>query len=68
MTIADTLREEGRAEGLAEGIHFTKLEGARKMLARGCDWDFVTEITGIRPEDLDETMGPDTPPLARKGS
>ena len=57
MTIADVLRQEGKAEGKAEGkvegIHASKLEAARKMLARGYDWAAITDITGIRPEDLE---------------
>jgi predicted transposase YdaD len=57
VTMADTLRQEGKAEGkvegLEQGIRATKLEDARRMLARGCDWDFITDINGIRPEDLD---------------
>jgi hypothetical protein len=23
------------------------------MLARGCNWGFITDITDVRPEDLD---------------
>jgi len=57
VTIADTLRQEGRTEGLEQGleqgIRASKLEDARRMLARGCDWGFITDITGIRPEDLE---------------
>lgn len=45
-------RAEGIEAGLAQGIRTSKLEDARKMLDRGCDWAFVTDITGIKPEDL----------------
>jgi hypothetical protein len=34
-------------------VRATKIEDARRMLARGCDWGFITDINGIRPEDLD---------------
>jgi len=33
-------------------IRAKALEYARRLLDRGCDWDFVTDITGLRPEDL----------------
>lgn len=45
--------EEGLEKGLEQGIRASKLEDARRMLARGCDWDFITDITGLRLEDLD---------------
>jgi predicted transposase/invertase (TIGR01784 family) len=45
-------REEGLEQGLEKGLRQKALEDARKMLAKGCDWAFITEITGIRPEDL----------------
>jgi hypothetical protein len=38
--------------GLEEGICASKREDARKMLARGYEWNAITDITGIRPEDL----------------
>jgi len=44
--------EKGKAEGLEEGLRQARLDDARKMLARGYDWSDITEITGIRPEDL----------------
>src|ERR1035437_3252453 len=68
MTIADTLRQEGRTEGRAEaesefvtiadtlrqeGVRASKLEDARRMREHGIAWDVVTDITGVRPEDLD---------------
>jgi hypothetical protein len=37
---------------LQQGLHQNALDNARKMLERGCDWQFVTDVTGIRPEDL----------------
>jgi len=58
--IMDWLREEGIEigrtagveEGIEKGIRATKLEDARKMMARGYDWNAITDITGIGPEDL----------------
>ncbi|MEN9353105.1 MAG: hypothetical protein RL318_430 [Fibrobacterota bacterium] len=45
--------EKGIERGIEQGIRTSKLEDARKMLDRGCDWAFVTDITGIKPEDLE---------------
>jgi len=42
----------GRQEGIEQGVRQARLEDARKMLDRGCDWGFVTDVTGIRQEDL----------------
>ena len=58
--IMDWLREEGieigiakgRTQGLEEGIRTSKLEDARKMREHGIAWDIVTDVTGIKPEDL----------------
>jgi len=43
---------KGRLEGIEEGIRASKREDARKMLVEGCEWSFITRITGIKPEDL----------------
>jgi hypothetical protein len=42
------LFQELRAEGRTEG----KLEDARKMLEHGIPWAVVTDVTGIKPADL----------------
>lgn len=39
-------------EGIEKGIRSTKLEDARKMLDHGIPWEIITDVTGIRPEDL----------------
>jgi hypothetical protein len=44
--------EKGLEQGLELGLRQTSLENARKMVAEGCDWEFITRITGIKPEDL----------------
>jgi predicted transposase/invertase (TIGR01784 family) len=51
--IMEWFKQEGIEEGIEQGIRTSKLEDARKMLDRGCDWAFVTDITGIKPEDLE---------------
>ena len=59
MTMEEEILMRGRKEGVAKGIQqglergirASKLEDARRMLDRGCEWSFVTDITGIRPED-----------------
>jgi hypothetical protein len=45
--------EKGLEEGLEQGIRASKLEDARRMREHGIAWDVVTDITGLRPEDLD---------------
>lgn len=47
--------ERGMERGMEEGIRLSKREDARKMLDRGCDWAFVTDITGLHPEDLTDS-------------
>ena len=44
--------EQGLERGLEQGLRQTSLETARKMLDRGYDWSAITDITGIKPEDL----------------
>jgi predicted transposase YdaD len=44
--------EKGREDGLQQGLRQNALDNARKMLERGCDWPFITDVTGMRPEDL----------------
>ena len=48
-TIADQLREQGKAEGRTEA----RIETARAMLARGMDMETVLEITGLDRESLE---------------
>ncbi len=44
--------EEGLKEGLKEGAHQKALEDARRLVGHGISWDIITDVTGIRPEDL----------------
>ena len=50
--IIDWWIQEGIEKGIEKGVRATKLENARKMLVEGCEWSFITRITGIKPEDL----------------
>lgn len=43
---------EGLVRGRAEGHLEADLENARKMRNHGISWDIVTDVTGIKPEDL----------------
>ena len=44
--------DKGRVEGLEEGLRQKAFEDARKMREHGIPWDIVTDVTGLRPEDL----------------
>ena len=44
--------EIGMERGLEKGVRANKLENARKMREHGIAWEIVTDITGIKPEDL----------------
>ncbi len=45
--------EQGIEKGLEKGLEKGKLESARKMREHGIDWKIVTDVTGMRPEDLE---------------
>lgn len=47
---------EGRAEGIAEGIKFRKVEIARKMLQRGIAVDDVAEVMDMTIQEIKEMM------------
>jgi predicted transposase/invertase (TIGR01784 family) len=53
MTMEEEILQRGEKRGIEQGLRQKALEDARKMLDRGCDWTFITDVTGIRPEDLD---------------
>lgn len=52
--VIDTAREEGLAEGRAEGRHDAVVEMARKLLASHIDMALIRETTGLSDEELDE--------------
>jgi len=45
-------RTEGRLEGMEEGLRASKLDDARKMREHGISWEIITDVTGLKPEDL----------------
>lgn len=53
--IMDWFKQEGKAEGMLEGIRHKALQDARKMLEHGIAWSVIIDITGIHPEDLAES-------------
>ncbi|HXP89903.1 MAG TPA: hypothetical protein VN931_03125 [Fibrobacteria bacterium] len=54
--IIDWWRQEGidigLSKGRTEGVLANKMENARKMREHGIAWEIVTDVTGIKPEDL----------------
>jgi hypothetical protein len=49
------VRDEVTAKVTAKAREASKLEDARRMREHGIAWTVVTDITGLRPEDLDIT-------------
>jgi predicted transposase YdaD len=45
--------EQGIEQGLEQGLRRNAMDNARKMLEHGIEWKVVTDVTGIRPEDLE---------------
>ena len=56
--VQDNIREEaieeGRAEGLAEGIELKTIEMIKNMLKKNTDYNYISEITGKRVEEIKE--------------
>ena len=54
--IIDWWRQEGieigMERGLEKGVQSNKLESARKLREQGVSWEIVTDVTGLKPEDL----------------
>ena len=44
--------ERGVRQGLDQGIRQKAFEDARRMLGHDISWAIITDVTGIRPEDL----------------
>lgn len=44
--------EKGMETGLEKGLRQARLEDARRMFERGYEWEAITDITQLRPEDL----------------
>lgn len=45
---------EARQEGLQEGESRALSSVARRMLEAGADWEAITRLTGLGPEDLQD--------------
>jgi predicted transposase YdaD len=48
-----TIAESWIQEGIERGTRNKALDDARKMREHGIDWHIITDVTGIKPEDLD---------------
>jgi predicted transposase YdaD len=55
--IMEWIKQEGIAEGIERGHREAALQNARKMREHGIAWDIVTDVTGIKPEDLKTEAG-----------
>jgi len=53
MTMEEEILQRGERQGLEKGSRQKALEDARKMLEHGIEWTVVTDVTGIRPEELE---------------
>ena len=49
----DFAKKEGKEEGRAEGILKEKLENAKKMKEKGCTEEFISDITGLSIEEIE---------------
>lgn len=52
--VLDTAKLEGRIEGRAEGRAEEKLENAKRMKDKGCELDFIAEITGLSLAEIEQ--------------
>jgi predicted transposase/invertase (TIGR01784 family) len=53
MTMEEEILQRGEKRGIEQGLRQKALEDAHKMLEHGIEWTVVTDVTGIRPEDLE---------------
>ena len=44
--------EKYREQGREEGAHSNALKTAQKMLDKGCELDFISEISGLSMEEI----------------
>jgi predicted transposase YdaD len=42
---------EGVSQGISQGEHAKAMETVSRMLKKGCEWDFITEVTGVTKEE-----------------
>ena len=52
ITIADSFRQEGKQEGMQQGIHLAKLEGARQMLVEQLDEALIARDTNLSLKEI----------------
>jgi predicted transposase YdaD len=45
--------QEGIAEGEVRGERKKALDAAHKMREHGISWEIVTDVTGLKPEELE---------------
>ena len=45
--------QEGEAKGLSEGLHQKALETAKLMKQAHCKLDFITQMTGLSAEEVE---------------
>ena len=43
---------KGRSEGLKEGLSLVAVQTARRMKAKGLTLEFISEMTGLSPEEI----------------
>ncbi len=53
MTLEEQILLRGEARGIEKGMQAKALEDARRMREHGIAWDVVTDITGVKPDDLE---------------
>jgi len=46
--------EQGIDQGIIEGLELEKIEVIQGMLAKGCDWQFIQDITHLNPTSFEE--------------
>ena len=45
--------EQGIEQGIAEGLELKQIDVVHGMLAKGCDWDFIQDITQLNPTSFE---------------
>jgi predicted transposase/invertase (TIGR01784 family) len=54
MTAALKLQQEGRQEGIREGVHTKAIDMANNMIRKGFDLNTIQELTGLSKEELEK--------------
>ena len=45
--------EQGIEQGIIEGLELKQIEVIQGMLAKGCDWQFIQDITHLNPSSFE---------------